>query len=440
LRSPDNNIASYFLRLWYDYKLFVKKAMIGHAPVEIKGIVYWQEKLFTNTIAYSLPLSLIAIIPSVFITYAQGSILVPVIDIVALVSILLVTLNPRISISFKKAFVAITLYLLAVMLMISLGSFGIGSIYILALSVFLSLLFPNRVAYASIAVNFIIYAGLALIIYYKVFDTLLYKNYSIDYWIGYSLNFMFLNVAVIVQIRYIFNGLKNILVQEAQLRKELQVELDEKQQRNNILKESEGHYKSLFLHNPSPMWIYDVDTLQFLQVNNSAVKKYGYTEEEFLDMTIKGVRPKENLNDLYEMLGNHVKKNGISENVTRHMRKGGEAFYVEVICSSIPFKGKEACLVITRDITTQIEHTQAIEKQNEKLKEIAHLQSHVVRAPLARIMGLTNLITQDKNNDKQLLEYLDISVHELDGVIRAIVSHGEDLVPIPQQTHLNIGK
>ena len=413
--------------------------MIGHSPSEVKGIVYWQEKLFTNTIAYSLPLSLIAIVPSVFITYEQGSVLVPVIDIIALVSILSVTLNSNLSISFKKGFVAITLYLLAIILMISLGSFGIGSIYILALSVFLSLLFPNRVAYASIAVNFFIYAGLALVILFKAFNTPLIKNYNIDYWIGYSLNFMFLNIAVVVQIRYIFNGLKETLFKEAQLRKDLQAELDEKQQRNHILKDSEGHYKSLFLLNPSPMWIYDVDTLQFLQVNNAAVKKYGYTEEEFLDMTIKGVRPKENLTDLYEMLGNHVQKNGISENVTRHMRKSGEAFYVEVICSSIPFKGKEACLVITRDITAQIEHTQAIEKQNEKLKEIAHLQSHVVRAPLARIMGLTNLITQskDENADQQLLEYLDISVQELDGVIRTIVSHGEDIAPVIQK-HINV--
>jgi len=410
--------------------------MIGHYPLpaKVKGILYWQEKLFTNTISYSLPLSLIAIIPSVF-----TNTIIAVTDGIALFSILLITLNPKISISFKKAFVAVTLYFLAIILMISLGSFGIGSIYILTLSVYLSLLFPNRVAYASIAINFLIYGGLSVLIYFKLFNTPLIKNYSINNWIAYSSNFMFLSIAVIVQIRYIFNGLKTTLVQEAKLLTALQCELNEKQQRNHILKESEGHYKSLFLLNPSPMWIYDVDTLQFLQVNDAAIKKYGYTENEFLNMTVKDVRPQENLNELYEMLGNHVQKNGISENVTRHMQKSGEPFYVEVICSSIPFKGKEACLVITRDITAQIEHTQAIEKQNEKLREIAHLQSHVVRAPLARIMGLTNLIKQGQDEDmaKQLLEYLDISVQELDGVIKSIVIHSEDVVPVPQHTRKN---
>jgi PAS domain S-box-containing protein len=418
--------------------------MIGRSPIltKVKGIVYWQEKLFTNTITYSLPLSLIAIIPSVLTTYKQGAIIVTITDVTALLSISLVTLNPNIPIRFKKAYVAVTLYILAIILMITLGSFGMGSIYILALSVFLALLFPNRVAYASVAVNFLIYGALSFVIYFKLFDTPLINNYSFDYWIAYSLNFMFLNIAVVVQIRYLFNGLKTTLIQEETLLAALQCELDEKQQRNNILKESEGHYKSLFLLNPSPMWIYDVDTLQFLQVNKAAMKKYGYTEEEFLNMTIKEVRPKESLNELYEMLGNHVRKNGISENVTKHMNKSGEEFYVEVICSSIPFKGKEACLVISRDITKQIEHTQAIGKQNEKLKEIAHLQSHVVRAPLARIMGLVNLINQgqDKDTDKQLHDYLDISVQELDGVIRAIVGHSEDVIPLPQSAYKNKGK
>lgn len=431
MKINSGHISSSLKKLWYKYQLFVRAAMLSNLPFEIKGIAYWQEKLFINIIAYSLPLSLIAVIPSVTITYMEGHLLVPFVDLFVMLSIAVVTFKKGFSTQTKKAFVAIMLYVLAIILMFTLGSFGIGSIYILALSVYLSLLFGNKIAYWSIGLNVLIYMGFGLVIFYKPFHTPLIKNYDIFYWTGYSLNFLFLNIAVVVQIRYLFNGLKNTIVQEADLRKELQYQLYQKQELNHVLKDSEGHYKSLFLLNPSPMWIYDVHTLQFLQVNAAAVKKYGYSEEEFLDMTIKGVRPKESLNELYEMLGNHVQKNGISENVTRHMKKSGVAFYVEVICSSIPFKGKEACLVITRDITAQIEHTQAIERQNQKLMDIAHLQSHVVRAPLARIMGLTDLIVQNKEQtpDSELLEYLEISVHELDHVIRTIVDHGEEILP-----------
>lgn len=289
--------------------------MLSNLPFEIKGIAYWQEKLFINTIAYSLPLSLIAVIPSVIITSLQGHLLVPFVDAFAMLSITTVSLTKSISTHFKKIFVAIMLYALAIILMFTLGSFGIGSIYILALSVYISLLFGRKMAYLSIVVNTLIYIVFALI-----------ENYDLSYWTGYSLNFLFLNLAVVVQIRYLFDGLKKTIVQEASLRKELQVQLQHKLDLNHVLKDSEGHYKSLFLLNPSPMWIYDVHTLQFLQVNAAAVKKYGYSEEEFFDMTIKGVRPKDSLNELYLMLGNHVQKNGISENVTRHMNKNGEAF------------------------------------------------------------------------------------------------------------------
>lgn len=68
--------------------------------------------------------------------------------------------------------------------------------------------------------------------------------------------------------------------------------------------------------------------------------------------------------------------------------------------------------------------------------DIAHLQSHVVRAPLARIMGLTDLIVQSKNQtpDPELLVYLNTSVHELDDVIRTIVSHGENISPSQQSS------
>lgn len=55
----------------------------------------------------------------------------------------------------------------------------------------------------------------------------------------------------------------------------------------------ENLYRSLFETNPLPMWIYDLDSLKFLAVNDSAIHKYGYTRTEFLSMTIHDLRPKE---------------------------------------------------------------------------------------------------------------------------------------------------
>ena len=63
---------------------------------------------------------------------------------------------------------------------------------------------------------------------------------------------------------------------------------------------SENSYRSLFELNPQPMWIYDLETLQFLDVNHAAVDHYGYSRDEFLGMTLKDIRPVEKIANLLE--------------------------------------------------------------------------------------------------------------------------------------------
>lgn len=416
-------------RLWNKYKTFVERAIKPANPTNSSdNLDHWRERLFTNCILYALPVSMIALIPSVIITTLNGHIVIPAFDIFALISIILVVFNNKLNILFRKAFVVVVLYTLAILVMAVLGSFGIGSIYLLALSVFIALLFPPRAIYFSIIANVLIYAAFALIIYFKLFDSPLTHNNDSSFWIGYSCNFMFLNLVVIMQIRQVINGLEGAVAKEARLLNELQTEIEEKQQRNELLKESEEHYKSLFLLNPSPMWIFDKDTLRFLQVNDAAIRKYGYTEEEFLNMTIKDLRNADEVDELLTILQSNEHTGSDAVCTTRHRCKDGRQFYAEVRCSTIPFKGKQARLVIARNITAHIEHTQAIEKQNARLREIAYMQSHIVRAPLARVIALTDLIMQDtaQKPDSTLLTYLDTSVKELDDIVKAIISNSAD--------------
>lgn len=96
------------------------------------------------------------------------------------------------------------------------------------------------------------------------------------------------------------------------------------------------------------------------------------------------------------------------------------------------FPSKEGLSVYFKDITERLHYIKAIEEQNENLKEISWLQSHVIRAPLARIMGLIQLITdskQDMDEKQNALNYLLTSAHELDEVIRTIT----DKTNMPQR-------
>lgn len=431
MKTVDQQSVKTSEALWYKYQSYVGRVTAGTFQAGDEDITYWQQSLFTKLIIYALPLGIIVAVPSAIIAYLQGHRFVAVFDMVTIVSIGIISLNRHISIYFRRVFIVAMLYMLGLIFMLFLGSFGAGSIYLLSLSVFITLQFSIRISRITAIVNVFIYVVLALCIYYKPFSSVLFDRYTVDSWISYTLSFLFLNLAIIVLIHHTVNGLKSTLQQKATLLKELQVEYDEKVKRNQVLKESESHYRSLFSHNPSPMWIFDAATLRFLQVNETATCKYGYSHEEFLGMTITDINTDKEVVHLSEDLSKTMPDKYIDQTVTQHRTKSGKVYYVEVRCSNISFEGKDARLAIVRNITKQIEHTRAIEKQNKRLEEIAFMQSHVVRAPLARIIALTDLITEetDKPADSELLRYLDQSVKELDHVITTIVSHSEEVLP-----------
>ena len=95
------------------------------------------------------------------------------------------------------------------------------------------------------------------------------------------------------------------------------------------LRESEERYRLLFESNPQAMWVYDLETLAFLAVNESAVHHYGYSREDFLAMTIKAIRPAEDISALYDSVD--PRSEGVDEGgVWRHRKKDGTIIQVEI--------------------------------------------------------------------------------------------------------------
>jgi PAS domain S-box-containing protein len=99
------------------------------------------------------------------------------------------------------------------------------------------------------------------------------------------------------------------------------------------------------------MWIFDEATLRFLAVNRAAVKLYGYSRNEFLDLTIKAIRPRQEVPKLWAMPARQKASAAASVSVLRHRKKDGTVFDVEVTISRIEFHGRQARLTIVNDIT-----------------------------------------------------------------------------------------
>lgn len=189
--------------------------------------------------------------------------------------------------------------------------------------------------------------------------------------------------------------------------------------------ESEKRYSELFHFSPLPMWVYDLETLQFLDVNLAAINHYGYSRAEFLSMTIRDIRPREDMPVLERTL--EESKTGkivYNRGIYKHRTKDGTEIRIDIRSNPMHFKGKEAKLIVASDITKELLYVDAIEEKNLKLQEIAWIQSHTVRAPLARIMGLIDILTSNKvqtvMSQADILKQIEVSAKELDKIIKEI--------------------
>jgi two-component system, cell cycle sensor histidine kinase and response regulator CckA len=118
------------------------------------------------------------------------------------------------------------------------------------------------------------------------------------------------------------------------------------------LTQSEAGFRLLFINNPQPMWVFDAQTNRFLEVNRAAVSHYGYSREELLNMRITDIRPPEDVPRLLE--DTVMARNGLRHaGCWRHLLKDGRLIDVEITTDSLSFAGKDAVLVVVRDITEQ---------------------------------------------------------------------------------------
>jgi PAS domain S-box-containing protein len=174
----------------------------------------------------------------------------------------------------------------------------------------------------------------------------------------------------------------------------------------------EGRYRMLFEHSPLPMWVFDVQTLRFLGVNEAAARLYGYAREEFLAMTAEDVRLPEDRELFREFL--RRESGAVIRGVFRHVKKNGEPIDIEGVGHLVVWRGRAARLVLINDITerkrTQKElerlnreledrvrsRTAQLEAANQELEAFSYSVSHDLRAPVRHIDGFVKLLEREQ--------------------------------------------
>ncbi|ANE50737.1 PAS domain S-box protein [Flavisolibacter tropicus] len=140
-----------------------------------------------------------------------------------------------------------------------------------------------------------------------------------------------------------------------------------------LIKQSEEKYKLVFNQSLIPKLMFNIDSLRIVEVNDAAIKQYGYNREEFLALTIIDLRPSEDRQDLYETIERYRhKRHAVFSSMHRHMRKDGSLFFVQIEATIIELTSGLHSLVIANDMTEKLQMQHRI--INEKVtaqKEIA---------------------------------------------------------------------
>jgi PAS domain S-box-containing protein len=387
---------------------------INQDLIQVRDIGYYRDRLFKLLLYCLIPTGLIALVPGVFMAIMGGtttSYLVAGVDILIAVVLFYVVLSKNISIHIKKVFVVSVLYVLAIFLMISIGSFGPGIIYILLLTVLMSLLFTSKIARLSIWFNLAICVGLGLIIEFGLFNSQLIKQYHLADWLAYSSNVMVFSVITYLLINSLIKNLEG-RIKELSISEARQLGLVASQTNYVIRTDMNGKYTYV-----NDKFVRDFGWLENGQgiIGQDAVSSIlHYHHQRLFDLVAKCIA---HPNEVFQVALDKPKQDG-----------GVITTLWDFICMKGELDAPSEIQCIGIDISKRIKAEQNLElslkdlyKHNKELQTYAYVISHNLRAPIANVLGLVSLIEVDRDDAQAMNEYirdLKESALKLDQVVK----------------------
>jgi two-component system, cell cycle sensor histidine kinase and response regulator CckA len=219
-------------------------------------------------------------------------------------------------------------------------------------------------------------------------------------------------------------------------------DVTQRRQTQRELEESESRYRLLFDSNPEAMWVYDAETLAFLMVNDAAIERYGYSREEYLGMTIRDIRPPE---DVAALEANLLKpRESHTDGPWRHRKKDGTLIYVEITAHPIKLGAARGCLIMAKDVTDR-RHLEEQLRQSQKLEAVGHLAggiAHDFNNLLTVIEGYAEMIHADQAEDdpnRASTQEILIASQRAASLTQQLLAFSRRQILQPRRINLNTG-
>jgi PAS domain S-box-containing protein len=215
----------------------------------------------------------------------------------------------------------------------------------------------------------------------------------------------------------------------------------ERRRAEEALRKSESTFRLLFEHNPLPTWVFDSETLRFLQVNDAATRQYGYTAEQFASLTMLDIQPPESRAGLRQ----HIAAwplSGQYHTQCKHMHRDGRAFNVEMISHHLEYAGRSVRLVVAQDVSERQSLEQQL-RQAQKMEAVGRLAggvAHDFNNLLMVIKGHTELLLNAAPLPPSLtrkIEHIDRAADRATALTRQLLAFSRMQVLQPRAMNLN---
>lgn len=394
--------------LWNSYKNHVRKIILPREEVNVKDVAYWRNEIFVSILTFVAPVSLVALVPSLYISFSNNFIAVGVADILAFSVIIFLMLNRTLTLTARKSIFIIIVFGLAVILLLSIDKSAPGLLFLLVVTIISSIVYSYAASYYSTLANTIVCIVIGILIYIDV-DIPIAHSFNTGAWIAVSSNLVVISIVCAELLNLLLKGLETSLQEKKVLAANLTA----------IIENSDA-------------FIYSLDRdLKYVTFN-------GLVQDNVNQLYNIDIKPGDSPVEIIEKASS---EEGAFWRNIYHAALGGKAVRFEkdfnfgeynytILFTINPITENDTVIGLScfaSDITERkkserdtINLLNSVQRKNSDFQQFSYIVSHNLRSPIAKIQGLVSIIEVESEENKLLLEQLTVEAAHLDDVVKDI--------------------